>query len=90
MADKTIVITRFDPDKDQAPRKQEYKVPCESNWKVLDAINFIKDESGPTAVEYAVMLALIVVVCITAITTLGTNANNTFSYVGNKIAGSGS
>ena len=30
-------------------------------------------------------IALIVVVCITAITTLGTNSNNTFSYVGNKI-----
>jgi pilus assembly protein Flp/PilA len=33
------------------------------------------------------MLALIIVVCITAITTLGTNANNTFSYVGDKIGG---
>jgi pilus assembly protein Flp/PilA len=53
-------------------------------------VNFINDESGPTAVEYAVMLALIIVVCITAVTTLGTNANNTFSYVGNKIGGSGS
>jgi pilus assembly protein Flp/PilA len=53
-------------------------------------VNFINDESGPTAVEYAVMLALIIVVCITAITTLGTNANNTFSYVGTKIGGSGS
>jgi pilus assembly protein Flp/PilA len=42
---------------------------------------FLRDESGPTAVEYAVMLALIVVVCITAITTLGTNANSTFSNV---------
>ena len=41
---KTIVITRFDPDKDEAPRKQEYQVPCEDNWKVLDAVNFIKDE----------------------------------------------
>ena len=51
-------------------------------------VNFLKDESGPTAVEYAVMLALIIVVCITAITALGTNANNTFSYVGTKIAGS--
>ena len=50
-------------------------------------VNFLNDESGPTAVEYAVMLALIIVVCITAITTLGTNANNTFSYVGGKIAG---
>jgi len=42
---------------------------------------FVKDEEGPTAVEYAVMLALIVVVCLTAITTLGTNATNTFSNV---------
>ena len=53
-------------------------------------MSFVKDESGPTAVEYAVMLALIIVVCITAVTTLGTNANNTFSYVGTKIGGSGS
>jgi pilus assembly protein Flp/PilA len=50
-------------------------------------LSFVKDESGPTAVEYAVMLALIIVVCITAITTLGSNANNTFSYVGNQIGG---
>jgi len=42
---------------------------------------FLREEDGPTAVEYAVMLALIVVVCITAITTLGTNANATFSNV---------
>ena len=53
-------------------------------------VNFINDESGPTAVEYAVMLALIIVVCITAVTTLGSNANNTFSYVGTKIGGAGS
>jgi pilus assembly protein Flp/PilA len=56
-------------------------------------VNFIKREDGPTAVEYAVMLALIVVVCIVAITTIGTNANKTFIEVGNqlgKTAGSGS
>jgi pilus assembly protein Flp/PilA len=52
--------------------------------------HFLADESGPTAVEYAVMLALIIVVCIVAITTLGTNANNTFSYVGSKIGGASS
>jgi pilus assembly protein Flp/PilA len=44
-------------------------------------VNFMKREDGPTAVEYAVMLALIIVVCIAAITTLGSNANNTFSNV---------
>jgi pilus assembly protein Flp/PilA len=53
-------------------------------------VNFLKNEDGPTAVEYAVMLALIIVVCITAITTLGTNSNNTFSYVGAKIGGASS
>ena len=53
-------------------------------------VNFLKNEDGPTAVEYAVMLALIIVVCITAITALGTNASNTFNYVGNQVKGSGS
>jgi pilus assembly protein Flp/PilA len=42
---------------------------------------FLREEDGPTAVEYAVMLALIVVVCITAITTLGANASSTFANV---------
>ena len=43
-------------------------------------VSFLKAEDGPTAVEYAVMLALrSFVVCITAITTLGSNANSTFS-----------
>ena len=51
---------------------------------------FLKDESGPTAVEYAVMLALIVVVCIAAITTLGNNANGKFSSLGTRLGGSGS
>jgi pilus assembly protein Flp/PilA len=49
-------------------------------------VNFLKREDGPTAVEYAVMLALIIVVCIGAITTLGKNANNTFTTVGNAVA----
>jgi pilus assembly protein Flp/PilA len=46
------------------------------------AVDFLKREDGPTAVEYAVMLALIIVVCIGAITTLGKNANSTFTTVG--------
>jgi len=40
---------------------------------------FVHQEDGPTAVEYAIMLALIVVVCIAAIATLGSNANGVFS-----------
>ncbi len=50
------------------------------------AYQFLRDEDGPTAVEYAVMLALIIVVCIVAITTLGTNANQTFSNANLNIA----
>ena len=56
---------------------------------VRPVVNFLKDESGPTAVEYAVMLALIIVVCITAITALGSNANNTFSYVATQVGKTG-
>jgi len=51
-------------------------------------MQFLSDESGPTAVEYAVMLALIIVVCITAITTLGSNASSTFQDASLLKAGS--
>ena len=47
-------------------------------------VNFLKREDGPTAVEYAVMLALIIVVCIGAITTLGQRANSTFGTIDNS------
>jgi pilus assembly protein Flp/PilA len=50
-------------------------------------VRFLKQEDGPTAVEYAVMLALIIVVCIAAITTLGQHANTTFQTVGNAVGG---
>ena len=43
------------------------------------ATAFLKGEEGPTAVEYAVMLALIIIVCIVAVTALGQNASSTFS-----------
>ena len=49
------------------------------------AVAFLKKEDGPTAVEYAVMLALIVVVCIAAITAIGGASNQTFSQVGSAI-----
>jgi pilus assembly protein Flp/PilA len=53
-------------------------------------VEFLKKEDGPTAVEYAVMLALIIVVCLAAISMLGNNANATFTNVGSAIAGAGS
>lgn len=47
--------------------------------------NFIRAEDGPTAVEYAVMLAMIIVVCLAAVRTLGTNAKTTFTNISNSI-----
>lgn len=49
---------------------------------------FMVSEDGPTAVEYAVMLALIIIVCLTAISSIGDNASDTFNDVALSIAGS--
>jgi pilus assembly protein Flp/PilA len=46
---------------------------------------FSKDESGATAIEYGLIVALIAVVIIAAVTTLGTNLNTTFSKAGASI-----
>jgi pilus assembly protein Flp/PilA len=54
------------------------------------ASNFLKCEEGPTAAEYAVMLALIIVVCLLALATLGSNANKTYTKVGSAIGTTGS
>jgi pilus assembly protein Flp/PilA len=53
-------------------------------------VNFITEEEGPTAVEYAVMLALIIVICLTAISFLGQVTNKTFSNVASAIQSTGS
>jgi pilus assembly protein Flp/PilA len=50
--------------------------------------DFLVAEDGPTAVEYAVMLALIIVVCIVIIGQLGGNASKTFSNVSSAIGAS--
>ena len=48
-------------------------------------INLIKDESGVTAIEYALIAALIAVAAIGAFTVVGTNLSNTFSTVASKL-----
>ncbi len=50
-------------------------------------VSFLKKEDGPTSVEYAVMLSLIIVVSIAAVTSLGKNVNQAFSFVGSNIKG---
>ena len=47
---------------------------------------FIVSEDGPTAVEYAVMLGLIIVVCLAAISTLGQTANSKFEEIGGYLS----
>ena len=50
-------------------------------------MHFLVSEDGPTSVEYAVMLALIVVVCLATITQVGSNTNDTYVNVRNALAG---
>ncbi|MHB1557632.1 MAG: Flp family type IVb pilin [Isosphaeraceae bacterium] len=47
---------------------------------------FLASEDGPTAVEYAVMLALIVVVCVGILQSLGTTISGTFSSVQSAVS----
>ena len=46
---------------------------------------FVKDESGATAIEYGLIVALIAVVCITVLTTVGTSLNAKFNTVANAL-----
>ena len=49
-------------------------------------LRFVRDESGATAVEYAVMLALIIGVCITAVGFFGSTASGSWTDTGNKLS----
>lgn len=62
--------------------------PLEGHMKrwINSVRSFLVSEDGPTAVEYAVMLALIVVVCLAAIGSIGTNANTTFTTIANSLS----
>jgi pilus assembly protein Flp/PilA len=57
---------------------------------IKSAQRFLASEDGPTAVEYAIMLALIIIVCLVAINAVGTNTKNSFNNVANSINGAGS
>jgi pilus assembly protein Flp/PilA len=50
---------------------------------------FLVSEDGPTAVEYAVMLALIIVACVTIVKNLGTSISGTFSSVSSSLGSGG-
>ncbi|MCH7808012.1 MAG: Flp family type IVb pilin [Planctomycetes bacterium] len=55
------------------------------NTFMTRAKSFLKSEDGPTATEYAVMLALIIIVALTAITNLGTKVKDIFTGVDSKL-----
>ena len=57
---------------------------------VRGLVVFLRDEDGPTAVEYAVMLALIIVACLIAISALGTSVSATYDELSENIAAAGS
>jgi len=84
----TMTPGREQPERGRKTEKRGFVM---RNWCAA-VVRFIEREEGPTAVEYAVMLALIIVVCLGAITTLGQNSNGTFSNVAlnGTMKGSGS
>ena len=49
--------------------------------------SFLKSEDGPTSVEYAFMIGLIIVVVFTTVTTVGSNTTNSLSYTGTRTRG---
>jgi pilus assembly protein Flp/PilA len=49
------------------------------------ALVFLKNEDGPTSVEYAILLALIAMICITSIASVGSNSNKSFGRVGSAV-----
>ena len=53
------------------------------------ALKFLRNEDGPTAVEYAVLLGLILVVCLTAVSMVGSNSKGTFKRVGSSVNAGG-
>lgn len=57
-----------------------------NRW-IRRASEFVVSEEGPTATEYAIMLALIIVVAIGTIRTLGLSLRDTFQWVGSELFG---
>lgn len=62
--------------------RSRFKTVGEFAEKVTD---FLKEEDGPTTVEYAIMLTMIVLVCISTIGSIGHEANETFDDVARSL-----
>ena len=55
--------------------------------RIPPIVHLLRHEDGPTSVEYAVMLALIIVVCIGAVTTVGGEVFNMWGNNGTELGG---
>jgi pilus assembly protein Flp/PilA len=72
----------------QLSHNLEERNPAMMTRLVRSVVEFLQREDGPTAVEYAVMLSLIIVVCLAAISVLGQKASGVFTSVGATIGAS--
>ena len=67
-------------------QERHKKMDLVAVWHYLQAkFNVADDEKGASLVEYALLVALIAVVCIVAVTLLGSNASSKFSKVGSSL-----
>jgi pilus assembly protein Flp/PilA len=76
---KPLYFARFEMIRTVATRRRFVPFPAAQGIKER-VRRFLVSEDGPTAVEYAVMLALIIIVCVGAISLVGTKASSTFTY----------
>jgi len=56
------------------------------NTVISKTRSFVESEEGPTAVEYATMLALLIVACVNIVTALGRSTCGTFSKVNSSVS----
>lgn len=70
-------------------RSRDYLFGTKGEFMCHKLMRFLQDEQGPTAVEYAVMLALILMVIIAAVATVGNRASTHFANVALTTAISG-
>jgi pilus assembly protein Flp/PilA len=80
-----ILVRQRPPGKGARPKGTT--VEFMAYWKTWLMAKLNRDEKGAALVEYALLLALIAVVCIVALQFLGNNASSKFSKIGNSIAG---
>jgi pilus assembly protein Flp/PilA len=58
------------------------------NMLLPRTLRFLVGEDGPTSVEYAIMLALIIVACFAIVSVLGTSVSSTFSKTNSMLTAS--